>query len=1267
MILEVTGEQLSQLSDTDLRTLVGYLCEREVRLKGHSASAVTWGGHQNAGDGGIDVRVVLSAGASIAGYIPKAETGFQVKAQDMQRAAILKEMAPGGIVLPRIAELAANEGAYIIVSSQGSLSDTSLRNRKAAMAEALQGIPSASSLTLDFYDRRRVASWVNQHAGLVPWVRERLGLPLSGWRPFEDWSSSPAPLDASYLLDGQTRLVGPTIKDVDGLAAAQALEMLRGILAKPKGIVRLVGLSGVGKTRLIQALFDERIGTEALPKSDALYTDISDEPDPVPQEMLSRLISMGHRVVLIVDNCGIELHQKLAAKITNSSSLVSVITVEYDINDDEPPNTGIFKLEPASADLIEKMLESRYPAIAPPSRHVIAMFSEGNSRVAFALAETAKSGESLANLNDTALFERLFRQQKTTSAELLDAAKACALLYSFDGETLEGESCELAPLAVLCGMTVDQLHKHVAELQRRHLVQKRGKWRAILPHALANKLAKRALEDIPLQRIEEVVVTGSPGRVLRSFSRRIGYLHDDERAVSLATKWMAAGGILAPLGKLNTLGAEIFENIAPVHAAATLTSIEGAAAEGSSWFFDTANQNKAQILRVLRSLAYDSDLFERSANLIKAFVLNERTEQRNTTLDLLKSLFTLYLSGTHASAAQRAAFVKVLLEGDEDEQTIGLTLLAEALKTSHFSSHYSFEFGARKRDYGLHPENRSQIRHWYTQFIDLACCLGNSSGGLSDRVRRVLANHVETLLRVGMFDEVCAVADTLAADRGWPEGWIGIRKTIRRGQGKFTEAQFRDLEALAERLRPYDLAGLIRSHALTPDWSALDIVDLDDEDHLKPLEARRKVYDMCVELGQQLVGDDQQFETLIPEIIAAESLKTFELGRGFATGCLSIAECWRRLRDQLLKLSEDRRKAQSLAGFLAGAMNRSGNETETLLDEILLDSRLHPNFVYWQACVGINGKAFERLMKALTIETVPISSFHCLANGRVHEGLDDEQLRQFLHWIVSRDGGDRVAAEVLGMRVFGKRSDNLPISETLKATGREFLAKVELKNDAHLDHMIGEVIEVAFDRQEHEEQARAFCARISDSIGRRRVYEWNISTIITALSKTFPRVVLDILVERTIGEGGGRTLFQDITDNGGSPLDVIQDDVWSEWAAERPETRYQLLAQVLRFSDGVGQDHVSGWSPSAARLIDTAPDPAKILDAFLQRFHPNGWSGSLADTLAKQLPLIEVLKQHPKSEIAAWAVTRAPEYLTAINRERGREAVEARERDQSFE
>jgi hypothetical protein len=1266
MILEVQADEIAQLTDTDLRSLVAYLCEREVRAHGHSTSTVTWGGHQNAGDGGIDVRVALSAGTAISGYIPKHATGFQVKAQDMPHGAILKEMAPGGVVLPSIGELAANGGAYIIVSSKGSLADSSLTDRKAAMAEAVKGL--SPTLWIDFYDRRRIATWVNQHAGLVPWVRERLGLPLSGWRPFEDWSSSPGPVDAPYLLDGQIRLIGPSIKDASGVDAEKAIAILRHTLSKPKGVVRLVGLSGVGKTRMIQALFDNKIGAGALQHSDALYADISDDPDPVPQDMLSRLISMGHRVVLIVDNCGIGLHKKLAAQIASSPQcVVSVITVEYDINDDEPQDTEVFTLEPASPGLIEKLLENRFPTIAPPSRHVIAIFSEGNSRVAFALAETAKNGESLARLNDTDLFERLFHQQKTRSADLLDAAKSCALLYSFDGETLEGNDCELGPLAKLAGQSVDQVYTHVAELHRRQLVQKRNKWRAVLPHALANRLAKRALDDIPLQRIEDAIVHGTSARMLRSFSRRIGYLHDDQHAKALAARWLATGGLMADLGKLSTLGEEMLENIAPANPAATLAYVEEAASNGSP-FFAGQNANRAAIIRILRSLAYDPILFERSATLLRRFALSEGPGSDNAAADSLKSLFGLYLSGTNATAAQRAAFVQTMLQSSASpEQELGLELLGEMLKTSHFTSSHSFEFGAWKRDYGFYPEDGDDIRDWFVRVIATAR-LAEASGKISSaRVRNVMATHVAQLLQVGMLDEVIALANAFADHGGWPEGWIGVRTAIRKGKGALPAAALKRLEELEEHLRPREIAGLVRSYVLSPEWGALDIADIDEEEESNHLAAREKVNEACIDLGQQLAGEPDQFDAMLPEVIASESQKTMLLGRGLGMGCNSVTECWSRLRDEFLNIAEGRSGAQLLGGFLQSAMTRAPEETEALLDVALVDKRLHPYLLYWQLNAGIGGKAFERIVKMVALATVPVSTFRHLALGRAHEGLDDDQLHEVLHGIMGREGGDTVAAEILGMRVFGRRADKLLVSESLKAMGREFLAKFQLTRGAQLDHLLGQVIEVAFEKPEHEPEVRAFCAGILAALKSWKIHAHDLVDIISALAKNFPRVVLDTFVEGEIGKGGiGRSLFRD-TGARSSPLDAIPEDAWLPWAAEKPETRHELLARVMRFSSAGDGKQTIRWSPAATKLIEVAPEPRKVLDVFLQRFRPNGWSGSLADTLATMTPLIESLKEHAKAEIATWADERAPAFAASIEQERALEADEYRARDQAFE
>src|ERR1051325_358387 len=123
-MFEITGDDIAALNDGDLRGLVARLCESELRSRNLQASAVTAGGNQDATDGGVDVRVALPDGTAIDGFVPRANTVFQVKVPDMPRSAILAEMKPAGTIRPAIEEQIKRAGAYIIVSSTGSTSDT---------------------------------------------------------------------------------------------------------------------------------------------------------------------------------------------------------------------------------------------------------------------------------------------------------------------------------------------------------------------------------------------------------------------------------------------------------------------------------------------------------------------------------------------------------------------------------------------------------------------------------------------------------------------------------------------------------------------------------------------------------------------------------------------------------------------------------------------------------------------------------------------------------------------------------------------------------------------------------------------------------------------------------------------------------------------------------------------------------------------------------------------------------------------------------------
>jgi hypothetical protein len=223
------------------------------------------------------------------------------------------------------------------------------------------------------------------------------------------------------------------------------------------------------------------VGNNPLDPAFVIYTDMNDNPSPQPTGMISDLIASRARAIVVVDNCAPDLHRRVTELCRKSESLISAVTIEYDVQEDEPEGTEVFRLEPSSLDLVSKLIARRFPQMTRLDVDKIAEFSSGNARVAFALANTLQRHESVAGLQDQELFKRLFHQRQEHDDSLLKAAQACALLYSFQGEALSGNGAELPKIPALVGINAQQLFAKVAHLKQRDLVQSRSVWRAILP------------------------------------------------------------------------------------------------------------------------------------------------------------------------------------------------------------------------------------------------------------------------------------------------------------------------------------------------------------------------------------------------------------------------------------------------------------------------------------------------------------------------------------------------------------------------------------------------------------------------------------------------------------------------------------------------------------------------------------------------------------------------------------------------------------------
>ncbi|MDB5621057.1 hypothetical protein [Tardiphaga sp.] len=296
----IDGNHVAELNDEDLRSLVGLLCEAQLRSHELSTSAVTWGGNQSAADGGIDVRIRIEDGAVPGGFIPRKSIGFQVKKTDFTPGLIGSEMRPSGQLRASISNLIDEGGSYIIVSSGSDTSDSALSARIEAMRSAVADKAGHAGVHLDFYDRNRLATWIRGHPGLAMWVRQKTGRGISGWQAYASWAASPNGVQDEYLVDDKVRLHAGIVDD-KGFDVAQGIDRIRDCLRGIRGVVRLTGLSGVGKTRLVQALFDTRVGQIPLDPASVIYTDMNDNPSPQPMGMASDLIASQTRAVSALD------------------------------------------------------------------------------------------------------------------------------------------------------------------------------------------------------------------------------------------------------------------------------------------------------------------------------------------------------------------------------------------------------------------------------------------------------------------------------------------------------------------------------------------------------------------------------------------------------------------------------------------------------------------------------------------------------------------------------------------------------------------------------------------------------------------------------------------------------------------------------------------------------------------------------------------------------------------------------------------------------
>lgn len=1247
MFFTTTKEEIQRLNDEQARELVARLCQAEVLKNGHDTSLVTWGGDQRAADGGVDVRVTFPVNSQhTSDWLLRSENiAIQVKAvQKFSTSHISDEMTSHSSLLQSL----AGNGSYIIVSTKSNVADKSLTANCAAMRDILNQL-NVTNVKTDFYDARRIADWVNEHPSVFIWVKAILGSSISGWKPFGAWAYHESDVTSEYILDDEAKLITPTGKTV---LILDGINVLRQALRQADA-VRLVGLSGVGKTRLVQALFDKRIETaeSCLEKEFVIYGDVSDPLEPQPQSMLASLLTKKSRTILVVDNCGSELHNNLTKLLTEHlNNEISLLTVEYDIREDLPDHTACYRLDSSSNSVIEKFIKTKFHYLSSLDMQKIVEFSDGNARVAYALADTAQRSGELAQLKNNELFERLFYQRHDpNNRDLLISAKYASLVYSFNAD-----NDELEILAQLSEQTAKTFRASLSELARRGLLQSRGCWRAVLPHAIANNLTKLLSDDLGKTELVRIF-TNENKRFVRSFSRRLGYLHESTIAQDLVKDLLAPSGMFYLLESLSDDEQAMVTNLASVAPDAMLGCLEAAVSRGA---FSAQAASNDDWNNLLIKLAYDSALFERSVRLLINPCFNG--------LDKVKHLFTLVLSGTEAIPQQRFALLKEWLHSsDEQLQKLGFSCLSESFRFGTFSSAMSFDFGARKRTYGWEPKTNHDYCVWYRPLLILMDELYRENK-YKDEIRGLFLSSFSNLWQMRVLQEdLERFFYAFAESSIWLESFVMVKDILYFQKEELNVDEKASLEKLLTIVEP------------KTDFDKLSLLLCSE----RPFKARDISYQEQIQQIKETAmhwANNPQWLDLLPCLLSDKAHHVYQFGYGVACAYEDMESLLNTIKTTLLV--EDNRPSLSFVhGLISGWHDTHPEAVEAFLSASMIDNFWTQYVVSLQLSIKPYDAniAYARLLEKAqnTTTSYELVAFKNLVSGCRLQDYSTDQLLALSKVLMLKPSGLSVVLDIWYMAVFCARDKDSDYQAELKLSAQHLLEQLNWSaiekygNDGH--HLL-DVMDYAYHDLGANEQIEK---TIQHFVEHMIVSDWTVSSALANylfyFMERFPQATLDNLYAQQTHENFKRVISTltsgFVRQERSFNYDV---EVIMSWC-QGEHQKLMLIASMFRLFKIKGDTFVDEDSsliePVALALLRAASMHRDVLEKVFESFSPNHWSGSRANIMEMRMQLFDGVDLSSHPELHSFWLERRVLIADWINEDRQQEQERHKRESETFE
>jgi hypothetical protein len=466
--LDVSGQHVAALTDRKFAALTRRLLSGEAQSGNLPSDGIHVAAVITAMDGGEDARIEWTGAAARTTYLPARLSQFQLKATSISPGEAANDvLTPEKTVKSMVRSALESGGTYIMLCSR-SYTKREIANRENRIRDSL----TTAGLTVkpeqvQFRDADQIAQWTNAHPSVSAWILEQTQPGLIG--PFRDWS---------HWAGRHEHDRSPFIPDV---RLAEFTGRLRALIATPRGVARVVGLSGVGKSRLVlEALGpteDEETNRPRL--CDLVLYAVESETGPTAvKNIVQNLADASVRALVVVDRCAFEAYQDLAAMVRRSSSRSSLVTIDHDIPPDRNLSSDTLLVEEADKSVTNGILKYIAPDLPAEDQRRLLRFAGGFPQLAHLIGHAWLNGIPIASATDDQLIDRILLGRKLTDRALLKDAGMLLGTFGLLGTKFPVDADLTEAARFSRARSADDLRAAFDELEARGVAQRRGRWLA---------------------------------------------------------------------------------------------------------------------------------------------------------------------------------------------------------------------------------------------------------------------------------------------------------------------------------------------------------------------------------------------------------------------------------------------------------------------------------------------------------------------------------------------------------------------------------------------------------------------------------------------------------------------------------------------------------------------------------------------------------------------------------------------------------------------